>query len=74
LLVYYGTATLYGCTFTSNTASSYGPDNYNVGGTVAVNGDGAGYSNCVEGDSLDTTNDGGTLGGPLFSFSDCTTD
>ena len=72
-MVVYGTATLYGSTFASNTASSNGPDisTYN-GGTVSVYGCAAG-SYGTQGTSLSTYNyGGGTVSGSLFSFSGCT--
>jgi len=68
--VYQGTATLYGCTFASNTASSNGPDisTYN-GGTVSVYGCAAG-SYGTQGTSLSTS--AGPVSGTPFSFSGCT--
>ena len=70
----YGTATLYGCTFASNTAyySSYGPDIYSRdGGTVAVYGNAVGFtSDCTQGTSLSTG--GNSVSGTPFSFSGCT--
>ena len=70
LYVYYGTATLYGCTFASNTASSSysGPDIHNWSGTVSVYGCAAG-SYGTQGTSLSTS---GTVSGSPFSFSGCT--
>ena len=64
-----GTATMYGCTFASNTASSSrdGPD-INNWGTVSVYGCAAG-SYGTQGTSLSTY---GTVSGSLFSFSGCT--
>ena len=64
----YGTATLYGCTFASNTAT-YGPDIRNQYGTVSVYGCAAGSYGGTQGTSLSTW---GTISGTPFSFSGCT--
>ena len=72
LYVQYGTATLYGCTFASNTASSSGPDIWNYSGTVSVYGCAAG-SYGTQGTSLSTSTAGDdTISGSPFSFSGCT--
>ena len=72
-LYVYGTATLYGCTFASNTASSSysGPDIHNWSGTVSVYGCAAGYYGGTQGTSLSTAGNTAVSGSP-FSFSGCT--
>ena len=67
--VWGGTATLYGCTFASNTASWNGPDINNNGGNVSVYGCAAG-SYGTQGTSLSTS--AGPVSGTPFSFSGCT--
>ena len=66
-MMVYGTATLHGCTFASNTASD-GPDIRDFDGTVSVYGCAAG-SYGTQGTSLSTA---GTVSGTPFSFSGCT--
>jgi len=72
--VYQGTATLYGCTFASNTASDSGSDIYAQGdGTVSVHGCAAGYYNGTQGISLSTSigSTSGRIYGTPYSFSGC---
>ena len=64
-----GAATLYGCTFASNTARSGGADIYRWSGTVSAYSCAAGYYGGTQGASLSTS---GTIPGSPFSFSGCT--
>ena len=67
LYVHRGDSTLMGNTFESNTGTAIGSDIYNSGGTVIVNGCGAGaYGSIGSGTFLDT---GGVIGGDPFSYS-----
>ena len=72
MYVYSSTVDVFGTLFSGNTASNSGDDIYNSWGTVTIHSTcPAGYegSSAAQGGALDT---GGTVGGPLFSFSTCT--
>ena len=60
--------TLQGCSFAGNTASSsYGPDVYNRGETVAIDTCPAEYT-ATQGSALSNINYGGTMTTPAYSF------
>ena len=67
------TVDVFGTLFSGNSGYGSGDDIYNNGGTVTIHSTcPAGYegSSSAQGGALDTSNAYGTIGGPLFSFTD----